>query len=60
MKSPQTDAGDVQSLSLRHLKAARAIADHGSVTAAADSLNRSQSALTKALGELESKLASRL
>ena len=60
MKSPQTDAGEVQSLSLRHLKAARAIADHGSVTAAADSLNRSQSALTKALGELESKLASRL
>ena len=60
MKSQQTDAGDVQSLSLRHLKAARAIADHGSVTAAADSLNRSQSALTKALGELESKLATRL
>ena len=60
MKSQQTDAGKVQSLSLRHLKAARAIADHGSVTAAADSLNRSQSALTKALGELESKLATRL
>lgn len=55
MKSQQEDAENLHSLSLRHLKAARATADYGSVTAAANSLNRSQSALTKALGELEGK-----
>ena len=36
------------------------VARHGSVTNAANSLNRSQSALTKALGELESQLTTRL
>lgn len=46
--------------SFRQLKAARAIADHGSVTAAANALNRSQSALTKALKELEAQLGTRL
>jgi len=60
MNGHQEAAQNVYSLSLRHLKAARATADHGSVTAAANSLNRSQSALTKALGELEDKLAIRL
>tara|TARA_R110001592_G_scaffold363395_1_gene687513 strand:- start:22062 stop:23306 length:1245 start_codon:yes stop_codon:yes gene_type:complete len=60
MKGQQQAADNLHSLSLRHLKAARATADCGSVTVAANSLNRSQSALTKALGELEGKLATRL
>lgn len=60
MEGQRTPAESSHSLSLRHLKAARAIADHGSVTGAANSLNRSQSALTKALKELEDQLATRL
>ena len=60
MKSHRARADGLHSLSLRHLKAARSIADHGSVTGAANSINRSQSALTKALKELEEQLATRL
>jgi LysR family transcriptional regulator of gallate degradation len=47
-------------LSLRHLKAALVIADTGSVTRAAAVLNRTQSAVTKSLNELESSLGASL
>jgi LysR family transcriptional regulator of gallate degradation len=47
-------------LSLRSLRSVRAIADLGSLTAAAETLNRSQSALSKSLTELEQKLGVRL
>lgn len=46
--------------SLRHLKAVRCIADHGSVSAAARGLNRTQSALSKALAELEARIGATL
>jgi len=43
-------------LSLKSLRCVRAIANSGSLTAAAETLNRSQSALSKALADLEQKL----
>ncbi len=43
-------------LSLKSLRCVRAIADSGSLTTAAETLNRTQSALSKALAELEQKL----
>lgn len=43
-------------LSLKSLRCVRAIADSGSLTTAAETLNRTQSALSKALTELEQKL----
>lgn len=46
----------VTDLSLRSLRSVRAIAESGSLTTAAESLNRSQSALSKALTDLEEKL----
>ncbi len=45
-----------ESLSLRQLKAVRVVAELGSVTAAAAALNRTQSAVSKAIAELESQL----
>jgi LysR family transcriptional regulator of gallate degradation len=46
----------IASLSLKSLRCVRAIADRGSLTVAAEALNRSQSALSKALTELERTL----
>jgi LysR family transcriptional regulator of gallate degradation len=43
-------------LSLKSLRCVRAIADCGSLTLAAETLNRSQSALSKALTDLEQRL----
>lgn len=43
-------------LSLKSLRCVRAIADSGSLTTAAETLNRTQSALSKALAELEHRL----
>lgn len=43
-------------LSLKSLRCVRAIADSGSLTTAAETLNRTQSALSKALADLEQKL----
>ncbi|WP_226876392.1 LysR family transcriptional regulator [Microbulbifer hainanensis] len=45
---------------LRQLKAARHVADCGSLTHAAELLNRSQSAITKALNQLEAHVGKRL
>jgi len=45
-----------ESLSLRQLKAARTVAELGSISGAAAALNRTQSAVSKAIAGLESKL----
>ena len=45
-----------ESLSLRQLKAARLVADCGSITGAAAALNRTQSAISKAITDLEAQL----
>ena len=47
-------------LSLRQLRILRCIDDHHSLSAAARATNRTQSALSKALGELELKIGARL
>lgn len=49
-----------ESLSLRQLKACRVVADAGSITLAAEQLNRTQSAVSKAVAELEIQLGSSL
>ena len=56
----QTKVNLAASLSLRHLKAARCVADHGNVTRASRALNRTQSAITKSLNELEAQLGLKL
>lgn len=50
-----TDLG-ITDISLRHLKSALYVFEHKNVTRAAGKLNRSQTAITKAIGELESEL----
>ncbi|MEH6711278.1 LysR family transcriptional regulator [Paraglaciecola polaris] len=50
----------IPELSLRQLKAALYVADEKSVTRAAESLNRSQTAVTKALSDLEATLGVKL
>ncbi len=47
-------------LSLRQLRIVRCIDDHHSLSAAAGAMNRTQSAVSKALGELELKVGARL
>lgn len=47
----------VPHISLRHLKAMLYVARHKNLTRAASALNRSQTAITKAVGELETQLA---
>jgi len=46
----------IADLSLKSLRCVSAIADQGSLTRAADTLNRSQSALSKSLSDLEQRL----
>uniref|UniRef100_UPI003D11BC92 LysR family transcriptional regulator n=1 Tax=Sedimenticola sp. TaxID=1940285 RepID=UPI003D11BC92 len=46
----------IPDLSLRHLKAALYVARDKSVTRAANKLNRSQTAITKAINDLEAQL----
>ena len=46
----------ITNISLRHLKSALYVFEHRNVTRAANKLNRSQTAITKAIGELESEL----
>ncbi|NHO66811.1 LysR family transcriptional regulator [Aestuariicella hydrocarbonica] len=50
---PQTQG--VPHISLRHLKALAYVARHKNLTRAAKELNRSQTAITKAIGELETQ-----
>ncbi|EED32842.1 transcriptional regulator, LysR family [gamma proteobacterium NOR5-3] len=51
-----TDQLGITDISLRHLKSALYVFEHKNVTRAANKLNRSQTAITKAIGELESEL----
>ena len=46
----------ITEISLRHLKSALYVYDYKNVTRAANKLNRSQTAVTKAVGELEAEL----
>ena len=46
----------ITDISLRHLKSALYVFEYKNVTRAANKLNRSQTAITKALGELEAEL----
>ena len=46
----------ITEISLRHLKSALYVFDYRNVTRAANKLNRSQTAVTKAVGELEAEL----
>ena len=55
-----TERFGIPEISLRHLKSALLVAEHRSVTRAAGRLNRSQTAVTKAVSELESALGARL
>ena len=50
----------IPEVSLRHLKSALFVADHRNVTRAAGTLNRSQTAVTKAISELEAALGTQL
>jgi LysR family transcriptional regulator of gallate degradation len=50
----------IPEISLRHLKSALYVAEYKNVTRAADKLNRSQTAITKAISELESTLGTKL
>ncbi len=50
----------IPEISLRHLKAALYVANYKNVTRAANKLNRSQTAITKAISELESTLNTQL
>ena len=50
----------IPAISLRHLKSALFVTEHKNVTRAANKLNRSQTAITKAISELESALDTRL
>ena len=54
---PENNIVNAPKLSLRNLKAAISVARHQNVTAAADELNRSQTAVTKALNNLEVPVA---
>lgn len=53
MSTPNTD---IPELSLRHLKAMVHVAKHRNLTRAANGLNRSQTAITKAISDLECQL----
>lgn len=46
----------ITDISLRHLKSALTVFEYKNVTRAANKLNRSQTAITKAIGELEAEL----
>ncbi|MBE9538543.1 MAG: LysR family transcriptional regulator [Proteobacteria bacterium] len=50
----------IPEVSLRHLKSALFVTEHRNVTRAANKLNRSQTAVTKAISELESSLDAKL
>lgn len=50
----------IPEISLRHLKSALYVAEHKNVTRAANKLNRSQTAITKAIGDLEATLGAQL
>ena len=50
----------IPEISLRHLKSALYVTDHKNVTRAANKLNRSQTAVTKAISELEDNLGHKL
>ena len=50
----------IPEISLRHLKSALYVAEYKNVTRAADKLNRSQTAITKAISELEATLGCQL
>ncbi|WP_339668147.1 LysR family transcriptional regulator [Dasania marina] len=50
----------IPNLSLRHLKAVMYVAQHKNLTRAANKLNRSQTAITKAINDLESNLGVQL
>lgn len=51
-----TDQLGITDISLRHLKSALYVFEYRNVTRAANKLNRSQTAITKAIGELENEL----
>jgi LysR family transcriptional regulator of gallate degradation len=51
-----TDQLGITDISLRHLKSALYVFEYKNVTRAANKLNRSQTAITKAIGELEAAL----
>jgi len=55
-----TDSFGIPRISLRHLKSALYVADYKNVTRAANKLNRSQTAITKAISELEGALDRKL
>jgi len=55
-----TEQFGIPEVSLRHLKSALFVAEHKNVTRAANRLNRSQTAITKAISELEAALDTRL
>lgn len=57
MQSLQTG---IVKLSLRHLKAVRCVSDLGSISKAAEYLNRSQTAITRAIKNIENELDVRL
>ena len=57
MQSMQTG---IVKLSLRHLKAVRCVSDFGSISKAAKYLNRSQTAITRAIKNIENELDVRL
>ena len=59
MDEPHSDER-LRSLSLRHLKAVLRVAELHNVTQAAQSLSRSQTAVTKSINEIESSLGYRL
>mgnify|MGYP001113802912 CR=1 FL=1 len=50
----------ITNISLRHLKSALYVFEYKNVTRAANKLNRSQTAITKAIGELETELDCKL
>ena len=54
------EALKISTLSLRHLKAVLHVANFRNVSRAAEKLNRSQTAITKAIGDLEQQLGVRL
>jgi len=56
----RTQSIGIPNLSLRHLKAMMYVAEHKNLTRAANKLNRSQTAITKAINDLETNLEVKL